>query len=574
MSINRPENQVLINPRDYVLVHPAGTIFGVQTSGFGMPSKFDQFRLSQAIYVDVSYNSTSRFKIHSMPVGEGKSGAYKAYAAYTGARTCILTSSKGLQRQLDDDFGPAAGGDLVNISGRNNYTCASSSELNCEQGQLNGCRCSVYEKQWELASKSRVVSTNYSYYMSVNRFGRGLGKFDLLVLDEGHSAPDQVCSAMSTTVTLWDSNRMGMASQLPAAADWNGWKAWAVEAVKICSKHIAQLELSLELDRSNKSARKGLAAWNGYLSKSSTILTASEDHLSNRAEWVCEHSSNTFTFTPVDASSYAENILFLGVPEIMILSGTAVPKLAQLLGIPDSGMNFWEYPSSFSPDRNPFWVCAAFPVDSRTSQDNLDILVHRMNNAIRQRLDRKGLIHPVSYSRQKFIANHEDFEHRSILFSPESAGSLHTAVKEFLLASPPALLMNPAMTTGYDFKYAAAQYNLSPKVPFLDGRSPVIKARMDKDPDYGAYVAAQVLAQMHGRIMRARDDSGETLMFDGNFKWFYSKYKHMFVDSFRRTVKFSKGNMLPDPLPLIPWLPPQVNEVPEADADADDDIPF
>ncbi len=85
------------------------------------------------------------------------------------------------------------------------------------------------------------------------------------------------------------------------------------------------------------------------------------------------------------------------------------------------------------------------------------------------------------------------------------------------------------------------------KVPFIDARSPVMKARHEADPEYLSYLTAQTLTQEIGRIMRATDDLGETIILDAHANWFLKKHRSLFPSWFMRQVRYANEPPVPPP---------------------------
>jgi Rad3-related DNA helicase len=115
--------------------------------------------------------------------------------------------------------------------------------------------------------------------------------------------------------------------------------------------------------------------------------------------------------------------------------------------------------------------------------------------------------------------------------------SVVAAVAKFKKANPPAILVSPSVTTGFDFHDDLARWQIIGKIPFPDTRDRLTKARIERDPEYGAYIAMQSLVQASGRICRSPSDYGISFLIDDSAFWFMKKYARFaprwFMDGYR-----------------------------------------
>jgi len=130
-------------------------------------------------------------------------------------------------------------------------------------------------------------------------------------------------------------------------------------------------------------------------------------------------------------------------------------------------------------------------------------------------------------------------------------GDMAAKIAEFRAAGPGAILVSPALTTGYDFPFDQCEYQVVMKVPFVDAKDPVAKARTQIDPKYPMHVAMQELVQMVGRGMRAETDQCETFVMDGHASWFLSKHADLAPRWFRRAVARLKAGETQAPPPSL-----------------------
>jgi ATP-dependent DNA helicase DinG len=173
-------------------------------------------------------------------------------------------------------------------------------------------------------------------------------------------------------------------------------------------------------------------------------------------------------------------------------------------------------------------------LSARTDEGTWGIVVDRCDQVIEGRLDRKGIIHSISFERAKWLKEHAQYGELMLLNDRKNTRDV---VRQFKEMDPPVVLVTPSVHTGYDFPFDAARYQIIPKMPFMDTRYGISCARSVADPEYGAFHALKTMEQMYGRIVRDEQDFGETFIFDDNvrimfkFKSFVSKYV---LDAYRR----------------------------------------
>lgn len=532
----------------------------------GAPPRYTEWRDGQdQLFWDI-LDSKKRISIHAAPVGVGKSLAYITAALVEGKRVCVLTESRGLQDQLVADFGSVG---LFDMRGLQNYNCKAleaGGELEkmwikkwgkptCDVGpcttgtpcQLRDSGCDYFDA-YRKACGSELVVTNMAYWIFINKYGQGLGHFDVLVIDECHSAEGVLSSALSVEWVEKDFKELG--SKPPAVTDSiQLWRMWArVQANKVGmqmeeitqavrSRQVVNPDGSLVLihDDDLPDAAE-LKFWKKLEGKCSTAAECSDD-------WVVERDETTgnIRLAPAWVRAYAGSHLFLDIKRVVMLSATVRPKIASLLGIPDGTWEFYEYPSTFPVDRRPIYWIPTTRLNSRSTDNDLRTLAVRIDQFIARRLDRKGIIHTVSYKLQQFLMTHSRFRHLMFANVP---GNTREIVKAFRKAKAPAILVSPSVGTGFDFPFDTARYNIIAKLPFRDPRGAIMKAQSKDDADYLNYLTAQDLIQLYGRTNRDPKDFSETAIFDDNIEWFIKK-THLFPEYF--TEAFVPVTSIPDP---------------------------
>lgn len=501
---------------------------------FGLPDKFDRWRPNQAEACELMLSEKPRFTIAVCPTGFGKSLTYITAALASGKRAVILTSTKGLQNQLISEFGGVEG--IMEIKGRSNYTCRLNSKVTCETGLCAfGVKCSFreqggceyYDKVKQAKSyKTRVVITNYAYWMSQNEYSTGLGKFDLLILDEAHDAVDHLNSHVSVQFNLKAYEGRYLKKGLPQTH--YEWKMWAMETA-------STLEGEIE---ATKLARK---------EKTLITLMNLEAKVRRLAEgidqtWVWSSYGDQVTISPLWPAPFKE-ILFLGIPNVVLTSATIVLKTADLLGIPKEDLQHVEFPHSFEVERRPFIHTPTVKMNFRNGEGDKLIWLNRMDAIISKRLGTKGIIHTTSYDRRDVVCGESKFKDYMITHSNTTT---QKTVEHFKVSPPPAILVSPSMVTGWDFPGDECRWQIIIKLPYPDLRDNIVKKRGDADKDYINYQVVQRLIQATGRGCRSETDYCETFILDNNITWFMDRNSHLFVSWFDGAYRMER--VTPQPL--------------------------
>lgn len=521
-----------------------------------MPAKFQDWRTHQESAINRGLDSEKRFVAQNAPTGLGKSAIYMAIAQLTG-RTCILTSSKGLQDQLLGDFSQMG---LVDIRGRANYPCHLSADMTCEEGGHLQChyqdnpKCPCpYRKAYQNAVHSQLVITNYSYWMAIHKYGEGLGPFDLLVLDESHSAPTEVCDMMSTYFSTEEIYRH-LNSRFPADdASIQVWRQWARSLLPRAETAKDQMAEYIKLAGGSAKLREVrlLGTLKNLVTKLQTVATSS-------GPWVAESTKGGYRLDPLWASDYAQSLLFLDVPKVLMVSATVIPKTLHLLGIGEEDYDFQEYPAVFPGSRNPLIYVPTCRVTAKTFAERdgkenayVELWNRRIDQLVGDRLDRNGAIHTVSYRRKDLILQRSEYAEYMISHNPSETSDTVKAFKA-MRDNPPAILVSPSIDTGYDLPGCECEYQIICKVPYPDTRSRVMAARCDPktgDSLYSPYITGQCLVQSCGRDMRAPDDRGENIIIDDLIRGFLASYHELLPGWFLRLYR--RSDNLPAPPPKL-----------------------
>lgn len=491
-----------------------------------------------------------RTKAICAPTGSGKSELVVGSALYSKKPTAIVTHSRALQDQYAKRF---EGVGMVDLRGRSNYECLSRPDVidyTCEHGYaarcpLKGtvhCPASFAEQR---ASVSWLVCTNYEKWIHSRRYGQGLAHIERVVFDEGHESFNALAKAMQVILSQHEIEEI-LKIDFPPPHDaefFGNWREWAAAAREVARTKMLQAEMKLRDPASKPSWTKLYTHLRNLVRRLSTLATA------NPNNWIVEEVYKGYQFDPIQPGRYAESALLLKVPDITIISATLIPKTLFMIGIGQSSFEMRDYPSEFDANRCPIYYVPTMRVDSKAP--NLGLLWARLDQAGARRRDRNGLVHTISFTRRdEVIAQSrilQEAREKDKLFYNEKGEPPTTTIESFEDAYPGAMLVSPSIGQGFDFRYEAAEWQFICKIPFPPP-SKVLKARCDEQmggsKDFAHYLAWQKFVQTAGRIMRAHDDQGETIVCDDHLRWFL-RYRYLAPRSFHQF--FKEVPVLPPP---------------------------
>lgn len=515
-----------------------------------------------------------RFAGVSLPTGAGKTLFAMALAKVMGARTAILTGTRGLQDQYARDF--AACG-LFDIRGKDNYQCAGKPEANlkCKYGVYEGCLLAgglgcTYESERYHAKNSQVVISNYAYWVRGNKFGPGLlshvdnktrqvlNPFELLVCDEGHHAMEHLAGALRVSVTERQVRAAHIdPNQLKGSGGWGvaDWGKWATQTKPIVTKELGLATMELKRPQPHGKLvllRERVRDLDQLGESVDSIQTMQE------GDWIVEERAGTvvgrvWDFDCVWPGKWGER-LWCGVPRVVVMSATLHPIALNLVGVKKEERAFREWGRVFPARNTPVLHVKTVRLNKNSTEADQDRWIRRVDEVVRERavgLGRKGIVHTVSYARQKmYLERSELVRERPELFHANNTGDPESAraqdvYEKYLGVKGAAVLVSPSFGTGWDFPGEQCRWQVIVKVPFPDSRGKVMQARMERDERYLNYITMQELVQACGRGTRNEKDWCEVFIVDDSITYFLLRNGGLAPEWFKvRAV----GEKLPPPL--------------------------
>jgi len=529
----------------------------VKPADVGLPPKFGKWQVHQKEAVLAAACSDKRVTIINAPTGVGKSAVYMGVAGLLGGRSLVLTMTKPLQSQLMADFSTMG---LKELKGQNNYPCYYFDDGHrkklpgCDEGpchagiscDLKDSGCAYYDAV-RRAGKATMVVENYVHWMTLNRFSEPgvIGKFDNLFLDEAHEASDALADFVRVKLDRHDVRKL-MGVNLPYGASMEEWVEWACEeGLPRVRARIESAKATTLMYHEGISIVRALSDLQGHIADLTRARGWKRTDAADPAiwipgtsnDWVVEEDGDKVTFQPVWASGYAEDYLFSHIKRIFLISATVTPRDASYLGVFNNQLEYLQYPSPFKNETRPLFIVPTVKVGRGITPGEERIWLKQIDRIVeREAVDRKlkGIIHAVSYDRAKLIKERSAYSDIMIVHERRD---LRATVERFKAMDGPAVLISPSVSTGYDFPGEHCRFQIIAKIPFIDTRPAVIRARIKVDREYPNHVALVSLIQMVGRGVRSTDDWCRNYLIDDNYRWFSRSVIKMMPKWFKSAIR-------------------------------------
>jgi Rad3-related DNA helicase len=469
----------------------------------GLPPKFSEFRPPQRQALEWLQNEcTHQISAACLPTGAGKTAIAVALAKLLGVKAVYLVATKALQQQVLNDFESMG---MVDIRGRANYECPKYG--NCERGIEEECRLyttnqCAYSRAVERAKDAELVVTNYAYWLNARKFNsRALERegrpVELLICDECHALESQLGSFAEIKIYTSeigkrkpevDSSGIMGEGALTTAWDWAEWAKYKIE------------ELTPSIDDDDED-----------------LLDRCLRILQMNSNWVWQFDSQGHvTFEPVRVNAWS---LFSGVSRVLLMSASLNEFTLRLL-LPtfnkESGYDYRAWGQVFPPQNAPVYHIPCRKLTWRSSDEDYRAVIEAADAIIDQRLDRKAIIHTVSYNRAERAIRHS--RHSGRFIWNDGAIQLERALERFREAEAGAVLVTPSVGAGFDFPGEACEYQIILKFPFPNETERVVKERCTQIPGYRLWSAAQSIVQMCGRARRYHEDRVENFILDNSVR--------------------------------------------------------
>lgn len=526
---------------------------------------YEHIRQEQKIAIDAILKSflseNKKSFLLSAETGIGKSGVAITIMRYLNdlnkskenenSGAYILTTQKILQQQYINDFKT-----LKEIKSSENYQCNFFKQQSCAQSMrmlklerentafINSCKnkC-IYKKAKADFLNAPEAITNYSYFLAETVYKGDIKPRNLLVLDECHTIMDALTDFTALSISERFANMIGinMPDDLSSPAKAVKWisKEYIVaaqkkleeleEAVRIYSKNNFSIS-EIEIVRTSKQLEK--------LDKHVCKIHRFLDEF-DKENWIFQLEPaqdgmlRKLSFTPIDVSSYAQNLLLSYGTNIFLMSATILngKVFQQSLGIENA--NFIHLDSPFPLENKQ----VLYSPIGKMNKDNIDKSLPAIAESIKILLEHhkneKGIIHCHTYKIANYIKN--ALKDRRLLV--HETNTRNDALNKHIMSKSPTVLLTPSMTEGIDLYDDLSRFQIICKIPYPYWGSKITRSRARRWNWYYPYQTVKTIVQALGRSIRNENDYCVSYILDQDFEYFYKKNAYLFPEWFQKVLQ-------------------------------------
>jgi len=238
--------------------------------------------------------------------------------------------------------------------------------------------------------------------------------------------------------------------------------------------------------------------------------------LHDSVEWVLDADKHGVNLRPVNPGHVFSHFLWQHARKVVLCSATVYREDAMMLGLND--VVEITVPSTFPAERRPVILYDKAPailMSHRTTDEELAIIVDRIDNVVESMPEQKGIVQCTSYWQAQRIKKMSRMAGR-MLVADRNRSQLRLFTQ-----STNGVLVSPTVKEGVDFPHDACRFVIFPKVPFPHTGDKLTKARTELYKQHGIkyidHLAVRSFVQMSLRAMRAHDDYCLIVLLDGHF---------------------------------------------------------
>jgi len=538
---------------------------------------YKTIRKEQKYILKKIYNNFDKYDyfVIEAPTGTGKSAIAKTLMDFVNKGSVLLTSTKYLQNQYEQEFQ-----NLFSIKGKNNYRCMVDNNLMCDKGPCNfderikfNCirnkECIYYNKKEQLKFIKSFV-TSYSFFLSnfsshsnnaktnnltnankINRF------FDLIILDECHLLENNLISEIGFTI---NPNKLNEKYDLfkdiefsdlititaPLKEGFKNNEKFLTSILRVLKKKI---NIYSKIIYNSNTIKKDLEEVLKLQNVSNDIeqLKKLKDKIYNLFfnkdidNWVIEPLEDTLYLQPINIEKYFLNKIDRFTKKCVFLSATIVDMDGFIndLGIDPNKTLKIKVPSTFDYRRSPIVNYPSGNMNYNHIEQSIPTIIKSIKEILNNHKGEKGIIHTNNYKITKQII--DSLNDSRLIYVNDNINN-EQLLKYHLRSNKDTVLISPSLYTGVDLKDDLSRFQIIVKLPFLSLGDRRVNKKSKVNKQWYVTEMLKTFIQMCGRSTRHKNDSSVTYVLDSSFYYYIYNNINLFSKSFIKRIIFDKNN--------------------------------
>lgn len=168
----------------------------------------------------------------------------------------------------------------------------------------------------------------------------------------------------------------------------------------------------------------------------------------------------------------------------------------------------------FSYQKSPIIFVNKYKLSFREREKNFKHVADMLDKIIDKHKGQRGIIHTGSYVFSTQILEHSKYRSRLIKYTDSRQKKV--SIKAFK-SNPGSILIGPSILEGLDLKDDISRFQVFFKVPYPSLGDPLIKAKLQAQPEWYQWKTLNQMYQGIGRSVRHKDDWAVTYILDASF---------------------------------------------------------
>ncbi len=183
--------------------------------------------------------------------------------------------------------------------------------------------------------------------------------------------------------------------------------------------------------------------------------------------------------------------------------------------------------SEFEPEKRPVFFMPQMKMNAAWKKPensmNRTRMVDKVLEILEMHKDDSGIIHTGNFAIARFLIDEIGYGAPQKIYhhNPESGDDRNSIIDAFQADPNPSILISPSCTQGLDLKDDLARFAIIVKVPFGFLGDQWIKRRMELSKEWYQRRAMIDIIQGAGRVVRSKDDWGNTYILDESFRYLF-----------------------------------------------------